>query len=246
MTGTKKNAGKKSTAGSGAKKKKGGLYGVSLGVGHPMNVTVYALRVLNSVKYIYVPKSSADKESQALERIRKMPVHLADKKVVELLMPMEKEGLEKYWIKAKTVIAEALSSGHDAAFAGIGDMLHYGTFFYIERLLRQEGFPTLYVPGVTSYQALAAAAGIPLVQGDEQLLVLPSDDVKLADVAGRDCVVFMKKPSNLTLMKALAKTHRLFLGVKLGLEGEKAGEVEDVEKELRNLPYFSVIIARKK
>jgi precorrin-2/cobalt-factor-2 C20-methyltransferase len=227
-------------------KKKGGLYGVSLGVGHPMNITVYALKVLNGVKHIFVPKSGQDKESHALERIRKMPVHMDDKNVLELHMPMEKSGLEKYWQEAAAQIIEVLKKGEDAAFAGIGDMLHYGTFFYIEQLVRKAGFEIMYVPGVTSFQGLAAAVGFPLIQGEERLLVMPSDEVEYSDVKYYETIVFMKKPRSKVLFKKLIKTHRLFLGINLGLKGEKTGEIDDIEKDLQKLPYFSLIIAKKK
>lgn len=229
-----------------AKKKVGVFWGVSLGVGHPMNVTVFALRVLNSLSYIFVPKSDRNKESQALQRIKKMPVQLGDKEVIELYMPMKKEGLERYWLEAKNSVSKVLLKGYDCVFAGIGDLLHYGTFYYLERLLKEEGFETMYVPGITSYQALASSIGEPLVQGAENLLVIPDDNIDIKSLSAIDTIVFLKKPSNIKLFGSLIRSHRLFVGEKIGLKGEKIGEVEDVERDLKNLSYFSLIIAKRR
>ncbi|MCX7990971.1 MAG: precorrin-2 C(20)-methyltransferase [Proteobacteria bacterium] len=227
-------------------KKNGSFFGVSLGVGDPMNVTVLALRVLNGVSTIFIPVSEKNKESNALQRLKKLPVHLKDKEVTELYMPMKKEGIEKDWLIAKERVKEVLVKGNNCAFAGIGDLLHYGTFYYLKKLLNEEGFETIYVPGVTSYQALASLIDEPLVQGDEKLLLLPHDNLDVKEITEIDTIVFLKRPSNILLFKNLIKTHRLFLGEKLGMRGEKIGEVENLEKDLERLSYFSLIIAKRR
>ncbi len=228
------------------KGKKGMFFGVSLGVGSPLNVTVMALRVLNQVSCLFVPKSDKKKESQALQRIKSMPVRLEEKMVSELYMPMKKEGLETYWISAKEKISDVLKTGEDVAFAGIGDLLFYGTFFYLERLIKKEGFETAYIPGITSFQALASLIGEPLVQGEEKIIILPDDNLSLDKIKDMDTVVFLKKPSNLELLSSLSKSHILYLGEKIGLRGEKVGEIENVYEDLKDISYFSVIIAKKR
>lgn len=227
------------------KAKKGGFFGVSLGVGEPMNITVMALRVLNGVQVIAVPQAKKGERSIALERMKKMPVHLEDKKVVELYMPMKRDNLETHWQEAAEAIKAYLSEGLDVAFAGIGDLLHYGTFHYLERLVKQEGFETLYVPGITSYQSLASSINTPLVQGNEKMAVLPDDDVDIGTLLKFDTIVFLKKPSNTQIFEALSKDYTLFLGKNLGLKGEVFGRIEDVKKDLAKLPYFSLVIAKK-
>jgi len=227
------------------KKKKGNFYGVSLGVGHIMNVTVLALRVLNSVSYIAVPKSSEKKESEALLRIKKMPVHLEDKDIIEIFMPMKKENLESYWQEGSKKILNILSEGNDVAFAGIGDLLQYGTFYYLERAVKEEGFKTFYIPGITSYQALSECLNMPLVQGEERLAVLPNDEVDIEEISRFDSVVFLKRPGNFKLFKEMTKNYKLYLGINLGNSNEKFGEIDNIEKDLKDLPYFSLIIAKR-
>ncbi len=225
--------------------KKGAFFGVSLGVGHIMNITVLALRVLNSVGYIAVPVSSLKKESEALLRMKKMPVPLEDKNIIKIYMPMRKEDLEEYWHTGANKIIDILSKGNDVAFTGIGDLLHYGTFYYLERIVREAGFDTIYISGITSYQALSENLNIPLVQGNEKMLVLPGDDVDYDEVSKFDTLVFLKKPDNLELYKRLSENYRLFLGINLGRRGEKFGEIDDLNNDLKNLPYFSLIVAKK-
>ncbi len=228
------------------KRKKGTFFGVSLGVGHIMNVTVLALRVLNTVKNVCVPISLPGKKSEALSRLEKMPVHLEDKNIVEVYLPMKKGDLTQYWINGAEKIQSFLEKGEDVAFAGIGDLLHYGTFFYLENILKNKGFNTIYIPGITSYQALAENLNIPLVQGKESLLVMPDDNVELKHINSFDTIVFLKKPANKELFKELNRTHTLYLGMNLGMRGERFGEVDNVEDDIGNLPYFSLIIAKKR
>lgn len=229
-----------------SKTKKGGFFGVSLGVGEPMNITVYALRVLNGVPVIAVPQSKKDEQSVALERIKKMPVHLDDKTVLKLYMPMKKGDISTYWQSAAKSVIEFLSQGTDVAFAGIGDLLHYGTFYYIERYVKDAGFETLYVPGITSYQVLASNLNFPLVQGNERLLITPDDNLDICEVSDFDTIVFLKKPSNEELFKRLSEDYTLYLGKNLGLKGERFGKIENVKKDMTKLPYFSLIIAKKR
>lgn len=228
------------------KPEKGGFFGVSLGVGDVRNITLLALRVLNGVPTIAVPITKKTERSSALERLKKMPVRIEDKEVLELLMPMQKQGVEKYWEDAAEQIVEKLASGKDIAFAGIGDLLHYGTFYYLEKIVKNKGFETLYIPGITSYQALASNLGFPLVQGKETLLVLPDDDVYIDTVKHIDCLVFLKKPDNTAFFNELFETHQLFIGENIGLKNEKFGQIDDIKKDLNNLPYFSLIIAKKR
>lgn len=227
------------------KVKKGGFFGVSLGVGDPMNITVYALRVLNGVQVIAFPQAKKGGKSVALERIKKLPVHLDDKVLVELFMPMTKEDLEIHWREAATKINDYLSKGLDVAFAGIGDLLQYGTFYYIEKIVKDYGFETLYIPGVTSYQTLAASINLPLVQGNERMVVLSDDNIDINTIKNFDTIVFLKKPQNTSLFEALSNNYTLFLGKNLGLKGEVIGKIDDIKRDIDKLPYFSLIIAKK-
>jgi len=228
------------------KKRNGTFFGVSLGVGHIMNVTVLALRVLNTVKNICIPLSNPGKKSEALSRLEKMPVHLEDKNIVEIYLPMKKGDLNKYWNDGAEKIKHLLEKGEDVAFAGLGDLLHYGTFFYLENILKSKGFDTIYIPGITSYQALAENLNIPLVQGKESLLILPDDKVELQNISNFDTIVFLKKTDNKELFKKLNKTHVLYLGKNLGMRGEKYGEIDNIDEDIKNLPYFSLIIAKRR
>lgn len=226
--------------------KKGGFFGVSLGVGDIKNISVYALRVLNGVSVIAVPQAKKGEKVIALERMKKMPVPLEDKTILKLYMPMKKNGNESCWQEAADQVMEYLSKGLDVAFAGIGDLLQYGTFYYIEKIVKERGFETLYVPGITSYQALAMELNFALVQGREKLLILPDIDVDLEMLKNFDTIVFLKKPENAEFFKKLSENFSLFLGKNLGLRGEVCGEIDDVERDIKNLPYFSLIIAKRK
>ncbi len=56
---------------------------------------------------------------------------------------------------------------------GIGDPAVYATFSYIAKQAEQDGIEVRVINGITSFCACAAALGIPLCEGNEELHVIP-------------------------------------------------------------------------
>ncbi len=152
---------------------RGKLYGVGVGPGDPDLVTVKALNVLRKVDHIFAACSSKNQHSIAHGIISK---HLPDAVIEHLPFPMtrDEQALTKAWEDNARRAMEVLDRGKSAAFVTLGDPMTYSTFTYLLRTVRQMAcdVPVVLVPGITSYQAAAAALFVPLAEGEESVQVI--------------------------------------------------------------------------
>lgn len=155
----------------------GKLIGASLGPGDPELITRRAWSVLQSgARWIYPVKRAAEC-SYALSIVERagLPVP-AD--AVELVFPMTRdaEALGKAWSRAAKQTVELLAEGRDVAFLVEGDASTFATFGYLARVVREliPGIEVETIPGVSSFTAAAATAGLPLAEEDETLAIIPT------------------------------------------------------------------------
>ncbi len=152
----------------------GNFYGIGLGPGDPELLTQKAIRVIQQVDCIFIPRSDTKEESLALEIVKD---HVKGKRVIEQIYPMtkNKSALDTAWLKAAEEIHAEVIAGFDAAYLTLGDPLTFSTYIYLMRhlitLLPDHAIHT--IPGITSYNAAACAANYPLLSGDERLAVIP-------------------------------------------------------------------------
>lgn len=232
----------------------GTLYGIGVGPGDPELVTVKAVRILQSVPVVFVPVARPGGESLAA---RIAAPHLpATAEVVPLLFSMRAEGavMAKHWEQNAAVISTRLATGEDVAFLTEGDPSLYSTFQHVAGCLRRQhpNAPIQVIPGVSSVQAVAAAAGIPLADADDRLAILPAtyeDETLTAALQDFDTVVLLKVASALERvldrLDALDLTTGARCVVRCGQPGEQV--ITDV-RTLRGtkLDYFSTMIVRTK
>lgn len=233
---------------------KGKLYGIGIGPGDPKLLTLKARDVLNQVDIIFVPKSDDHRESCARSIIETTVSGKGD--FVELTFPMtrNKKILKAYWQKAARKIAREVRKNKNVAFVTIGDPFIFSTYIYLLKTLRRD-FPDIDVetiPGVSSFNAAAASAQFPLIEGDERLAVLPvTNDLKgLRETLTRfDTVVLMKVASKLDKVVCLLKEVKLIkssvlvthVGYSNQLIIRDLSSVKD-----KKLGYLSVIIVKRK
>ncbi len=178
--------------------KSGKLYGIGVGPGDPELLSLKAVRILGEVDMVFTAASTKNDYSLAVEIVR--PHIPADMPVEQLGFPMSKDrdALEAAWRRNASRIAEKLEAGLNAAFLTLGDPLTYSTFGYILRHL-QNGWPHLSittVPGITSYQAAAAATNQILVEGEETLMIMSGVH------GGERLQRLTEKPDNAVFLKA--------------------------------------------
>ncbi len=91
-------------------------------------------------------------------------------------MPMTKDpkALKESHQAGAEKVAAALREGKNVAFLTLGDPTVYATYIYIHQRLREEGFSTEIINGITSFCAAAARLDMGLVEKEEMLHVIPA------------------------------------------------------------------------
>jgi precorrin-2/cobalt-factor-2 C20-methyltransferase len=230
----------------------GTLYGVGVGPGDPELLTIKARRILTSAAFIACPLSASEKESVALSIVRQTVDVLPP--VLELLFPMNANTavLSGSWNTAAGTIAEKLKEGNDVAFVTLGDPTIYSTYMHLHQAITTMGLHAEIVPGVTSFCAAAARAGISLVEGTETLAIIPSTiSGNGIDQALRlfDNVVLMKVGDRVDALKQLLRKNDRYDDAVLVSRAGLAGEA--VESTLNRVPdeglgYLTTIIVSRR
>jgi precorrin-2/cobalt-factor-2 C20-methyltransferase len=235
-------------------KKAARIYAVGVGPGDPELLTRKAERIIRSVPVICTPTGTADASSYALSIVEQF----IDRKRQEVLVqvfPMQKDqgGLDEFWDKAAAEVAERVRQGLDVAFITIGDPFLYSTFLYLYRIF-QEKYPHIpieIVPGISSINAAAVAAGLPLGMAAERIAILPAtyeDDELRRTLKEFDTVVLMK------VNRVFDRVYALL--AELGLERQAVfvRRVGSSEQEVvfdlatlvgQKLDYLSMLIVKK-
>ena len=240
------------------------LTAVGLGPGDPELVTIKGLRAIEAASVIFVPRSRDGDASLAL-RIARPWLDPARQQIVELGLPMTRDPdlLAPAWRAAADRIADELQAvgcgaGHKArgAYLLLGDPLLYGTFIYLwgELAARYPQVAVTIIPGVTSFAAAAARAGIPLGTTNERVSIVPAsyetNAVQLRRLlSDADTVILMKVGRVLPqVLAALAELSLLDAAIYV----ERVGMPEElIVRDLRTLhgqqrPYLSLLIVRRK
>ena len=153
------------------------VYAVGVGPGDPELLTRKAERILRSADVILAPVSNLTEASVALGTIREF-IDEGRQEIIVHQFPMTSDRalLIPAWQGAAELIAAHAEAGRSVAFITIGDPLFYSTFIYLLRILREQ-WPQIaieIIPGISSINAAASEASLPLVEGDEKMVVIPA------------------------------------------------------------------------
>lgn len=231
----------------------GKLYIIGVGPGDPGLLTVRALELLRKAHRVFIPVSGQGRESLALDIIRE---HISSEAAItELVFPMthDRQIMDEAYRKNYLMISAVLHSGEDAVLVTIGDPATYSSAWQVLNLVKRHEPETAceVVPGITSYAAAAARAGVQLAQGHETLMVVSSysDARKLeALIDCADTVVFLKTYRRRSMILELLRARGLFDRCVYIRRCGFAGE--EIIRDLAALPdeadYFSMIILKKR
>ena len=232
----------------------GKLYGVGVGPGDPELITLKALRILREADVIFCPEKEEGAGSFAFEIIKE---HLTEKKqeIVNLVYPMHYRGghLQEAWEKNAGCIAGHLKGERTGVFLTLGDPSVYSTFMYTLPYISAAGVETEVIPGIPSFCAAAAAAQIPLVSWNENLVIMPvrkNGSVSLGKVMEENDNVVLMKPSadKGALLQALAGHSREMCFRLVSRAGTDGQTVIGNPEELLSgeIPYLSTVIVKKR
>jgi len=157
----------------------GVLYGVGLGPGDPELVTVKAARLIGAADVVAYHSA---RHGRSVARAIAAPYLRGDQVEEQLVYPVTTEAtdhpggyegaMEEFYASAAARLMAHLEAGRDVVLLAEGDPLFYSSYMHMHKRISGR-FRTEIVPGVTSVSAASAALGMPLVEGDDVLTVLP-------------------------------------------------------------------------
>lgn len=229
----------------------GVFYGIGVGPGDPELLTYKAVRLLGEVDVVALPVVGPGKKSTAYKIAERFIG--PDCRVLEIDFPMTHDlsKLEEAWEIGRQEISATLSDGESVAFITLGDPMLYSTYIYLYHHLQQAGYRVFTIPGINSFSAAAATAGVPLAFGNEKVAILPGSTVarlSAEELAGFQTLAIFKVASCFNeIVETLDRAGLLpgsVLVINCGQPGERI--VRDLKSVLgEKLSYFSLIISRK-
>ena len=181
---------------------KGILYGIGVGPGDPDLITLKAIKAIKDSDVICLPK--ADKENCRAYQIALPSVpELRYKKIIsyEFEMTKDQEALEKMHLNFYNSYKELLLEGYNLAFLTIGDPTIYSTFGYIMKQAKRDDIDVEIVNGITSFCGTAAASGLILCEGDENLHIISGQGDLDEELALPGTKIIMKSGRNLSRIR---------------------------------------------
>jgi precorrin-2/cobalt-factor-2 C20-methyltransferase len=230
----------------------GKLYGIGVGPGATDLVTLRAVRILNSVDVIAIPKSSEHLRPFAWRICAPLVEENPGQEKLFLMFPMTKDSsiLIPAWNYAFTEIGKRLEQGLNVAFITQGDPSVYSSWSYLleEAPDRWPGIDIEIVPAVSSITAIPAMLKIPLADGQERFCVLPAtygiDDLpRLAEEF--DTIILTKVGRMIPELVKMLKQHELLRTATYVAYGTTDQQV--IVKDLETLAgtscdYFSMVM----
>jgi precorrin-2/cobalt-factor-2 C20-methyltransferase len=230
----------------------GKLFGVGTGPGDPELLTLKAVRAIECADVVaYFAKQGNSSNARAI-----VADLLANKIEEQLGYPVTteidrrhddyKSATAAFYAEAAARIAAHLDAGRSVAVLSEGDPLFYGSYMHIHVRLASL-YPTEVIPGITAMSGCWSAAGLPLVQGDDILSVLPGtlDEVDLRTrLDGTDGAVIMKVGRNLPkIRRALELAGRLDTAVYVERGTMANGQsMRLIDKPDDIAPYFAIVL----
>ena len=232
---------------------KGRLIGVGTGPGDPELLTLKAVRALGEADVVaHFAKRGNNGNARAI-----VGPHFRDTWIeLPLLYPVTTEidkdsndyraALAGFYEESVREVEKHLEMGRTVAVLSEGDPLFYGSYMHLHVRLAHR-YPTEVIPGVTAMSGCWSQTGVPIVQGDDILTVLPgtlSEFELTRRLADTDAAVIMKVGRNLPkIRRALSATGLLERAVYV--ERGTMANTESMrlaDKKDDQAPYFSIVL----
>lgn len=228
--------------------------GVGLGPGDPALLTVKAVRELQAADVVLVPQTERSRGGAGrAERIIGAACPAARDRIRRVGFAMrEPDGRDAARAAAATAALTCFDEGaRVVVMATIGDPSVYSTFAYLAERVRDRRADVRIevVPGITAMQAMAAAAVVPLVVGDQALTLVPAtaglDTLAQAlDSPGVTVAAYKggrRLPEIRDLIERRGRLDGALVGTDVGLPSARIERLADVDTS-RRAPYFSTVL----
>lgn len=222
---------------------------LSLGPGDPELMTLKAVRTLREADIVVVPvteNSDGTTKSRAADIIGEW---CATDKMQRYVLPMQRnrEAVMQVYDRICREVAEWYQNDKKVVVVVEGDVSIYASIHYVLDQLLKKNIPVTQEPGIPSFIATAASAGLSLISQKQRLVVLPGD----ADIAelrrlltSGHVVVVMK----LSQCQQVLKDYLLQFPATVCHYFENVGTAEAFHTTAcdeilsRQMPYFSLCI----
>jgi len=236
-----------------SEEKKGRLIGVGTGPGDPELMTLKAVRALSEADVVaHFAKSGNASNARRIAERHFRPGAIELPLLYPVTTEIEKDhadyrsAIDSFYAESARAVAAHLEAGRTVAVLSEGDPLFYGSYMHLH--VRLAGcYPTEVVPGVTAMSGCWSSAGLPIVQGDDILTVLPGTlaETELSRrLSNTEAAVIMKIGRNLPkIRRALSASGRLghaFYVERGTMEGARAMKLADKADD--TAPYFAVVL----
>jgi len=233
--------------------RQGLLIGVGVGPGDPELMTLKAVHALESadvVAHFAKAGNASNARATAAKYLKPGTCEM------QLLYPVTTEhpttesayrtAIDHFFDESAARIEAELSAGKVVAVLSEGDPLFFGSYMHIHIRLMSR-FRTEVIPGVTAMSGCWSAAGLPIVQGDDVLTVLPGtlgQPELVRRLQQKEPTVIMKLGRNLPkVRRALIESGRLenAIYVERGtMHNERLMPL--AEKTDDSAPYFAIVL----
>ncbi len=231
----------------------GRLIGVGTGPGDPELLTLKAVKALGAADVVaYFAKRGNSSNARAIVASHLRPDHVEealDYPVTTELHrhhPDYRAQIGDFYATSASRLAAHLDAGRTVAVLSEGDPLFYGSYMHLHLRLAPL-YPTEVIPGITAMSGCWSEAGLPLVQGDDILTILPgtlSEEELTRRLRDTEGAVIMKLGRNLPKVRAaLGAAGRLERAVYVERGTMAEGSVTALmDKADDKAPYFSIVL----
>lgn len=232
---------------------KGRLVGVGTGPGDPELLTLKAVRALAEADVVaHFAKRGNNSNARAIVEAHVRPTWIELPLLYPVTTEIDKDNndyrtqIADFYEESAHTVAGHLEQGRTVAVLSEGDPLFYGSYMHLHVRLSHR-FPTEVIPGVTAMSGCWSQAGIPIVQGDDVLSVLPgtmSEFELTRRLADTDAAVIMKIGRNLPkVRRALTAAGKLSDAIYVE-RGTMANSVSVrlADKADDQAPYFAIVL----
>tara|TARA_B100000780_G_scaffold23379_1_gene14926 strand:+ start:721 stop:1452 length:732 start_codon:yes stop_codon:yes gene_type:complete len=232
--------------------KSGVFYGVGVGPGDPLLITLKAHHLIQSADVIcYLSNQVGTSQARDIANLsitsRSTP---AQEVAIPMPMSTERTAANAAYDLGATQISAHVKLGKSVVFLCEGDPLFFGSFSYLlERL--SDSHECFVVPGISSVNAAASALQQPLTLLQESFVVMSGrhTDVQLEQaLISHDSVVIMKagraRPRILAILDKTGRTVDANYLAYIGRDNEEI--LTDVAQLAKTTgPYFSLFVVLK-
>jgi precorrin-2/cobalt-factor-2 C20-methyltransferase len=232
---------------------KGRLIGVGTGPGDPELLTLKAVRALGEADVLaHFCKRGSNGNARAIVEGKLRPGVIELPLVYPVTTEIDKAedgyqtAIRAFYEESVSAVAMHLAEGRTVAVLSEGDPFFYGSYMHLHVRLCPE-YDTEVIPGVTAMSGCWSQAGLPIVQGDDVLSVLPgtlSEFELTRRLADTDAAVIMKVGRNLPkIRRALEATGKLAdaIYVERGTMAN-AASMRLADKADDKAPYFAIVL----